>query len=464
MYTIDFSKPCRAYFVGIGGISMSGLALILKNEGFDVSGSDRDRSDVTDKLESEGIKVFYGQKAENISGDTDVAVLTAAIRPDNPEYLEIERLGIPHITRAQLLGQIMRNYGLSVGISGTHGKTTTTSMISEILMAAGTDPTISVGGMLPSIGGNIRIGARDYFVTEACEYTNSFLDLFPDIALILNVEEDHLDFFKDLDDIRSSFRKFASLVPGKGTLIINSMIEDTDYFTEGLACNVVTFGKNDPSKKIPDYTADNISFDEAGHPSFDVVIRGEKAFGLSLSVPGEHNVLNALAAAAFADAAGVDRGKTIGALNGFRGTDRRFQYKGVLSGGATLIDDYAHHPTEIRTTLKAALSVKHRDLWVVFQPHTYSRTKAFFDDFADALSMADKVVLADIYAAREKDDLGVSSLLLSEAVKKRNTESYYFKNFEEIADFLRKNCQEGDLLITMGAGDVYKIGDMLLKE
>ena len=481
MYTLDFSKPVKVYFVGIGGISMSGLAVILKRAGFDVSGSDRDRSEVTENLEKEGIKVFYGQKSENVTADIDVAILTAAIRPDNPEYKQIEALNIPKLTRAELLGQLMRNYGTSIAISGTHGKTTTTSMISEILLAEDADPTISVGGMLPSIGGNIRVGGRDYFVTEACEYTNSFLSLFPDIALILNVEEDHLDFFKDLDDIRASFRKFADLVPENGTLIINSHIENIRYFTEGLKCKVLTFGltengslssgapsaeKNGTSefavKTAPDYTAANITKDALGNPTFDVIVNGEKAFTVSLSVPGDHNILNALAACAFADAAGIDRTVTAAAIEKFEGTDRRFQKNGKIAGGVTLIDDYAHHPTEIRATMKAALSIEKKTLWVVFQPHTYTRTRAFFDDFADALSLADKVVLADIYAARETDTLGISSKLLAEALAERGTESYYFPSFEELEKFLLKNCQEGDVLITMGAGDVYKIGDSLL--
>lgn len=481
MYTLDFSKPVKVYFVGIGGISMSGLAVILKRAGFDVSGSDRDRSEVTENLEKEGIKVFYGQKSENVTADIDVAILTAAIRPDNPEYKQIEALNIPKLTRAELLGQLMRNYGTSIAISGTHGKTTTTSMISEILLAEDADPTISVGGMLPSIGGNIRVGGRDYFVTEACEYTNSFLSLFPDIALILNVEEDHLDFFKDLDDIRASFRKFADLVPENGTLIINSHIENIRYFTEGLKCKVLTFGLTENGslssgassaektgtsefavKTAPDYTAANITKDALGNPTFDVIVKGEKAFTVKLSVPGDHNILNALAACAFADAAGIDRTVTAAALEKFEGTDRRFQKKGKIAGGVTLIDDYAHHPTEIRATMKAALSIEKKTLWVVFQPHTYTRTKAFFDDFADALSLADKVVLADIYAARETDTLGISSKLLAEAIAERGTESYYFPSFEEIEKFLLKNCQEGDVLITMGAGDVYKIGDSLL--
>lgn len=463
MVNIDFSKPEKVYFVGIGGISMSGLAVILKRAGFDVAGSDRDHSEVTENLEKEGIRVFYGQKKENITEDIDVIVLTAAIHKDNPEYIRMEELGIPHISRAELLGQLMKNYRTSVAISGTHGKTTTTSMISEILLACkDADPTISVGGMLPSIGGNIRVGGDKYFVTEACEYTNSFLDFFPDIALILNVEEDHMDFFKDLEDVRHSFRKFAQLVPENGTVIINSHIENSEYFTKGLKCSVLTFGLDREDGKAPDYTADGITYDEMGNPSFDVICKGEKAANVNLSVPGEHNILNALAAFAFADAAGVPRDVTAGALGGFGGTDRRFQKKGIIGDGVILIDDYAHHPTEIRATMKAALAMEHGDLWVVFQPHTYTRTKAFFDDFADALSLADKVVMADIYAARETDTLGINSEMLSEAIKKKGTDSYYFDSFEKIENFLRQNCQKGDVLITMGAGDVYKIGDSLL--
>lgn len=465
MVQIDFSKPLKVYFVGIGGISMSGLAVILKRAGFDVSGSDRDRSNVTSFLESEGIKVFYGQKKENITEDIDVIVLTAAIHKDNPEYVRMEELKIPHMTRAQLVGQLMRNYETSIAISGTHGKTTTTSMISEILLSCGdADPTISVGGMLPSIGGNIRVGGKKFFVTEACEYTNSFLDFFPDIALILNVEEDHMDFFKDLDDIRNSFKKFAHLVPKDGTVIISSHIENTGFFTEGLSCRVLTFGipKEESRDRTPDYTASGIVMDADGNASFDVLLKGEKVSHISLKVPGEHNILNALAAFAFADAAGVDREVASKALGRFGGTDRRFQKKGVIGDGVILIDDYAHHPTEIKATMKAALAMEHNTLWVVFQPHTYTRTKAFFDDFADALSLADKVVLADIYAARETDDGSVSSSMLADAIRKKNTDSYYFDSFEKIENFLMQNCQKGDVLITMGAGDVYKIGDSLL--
>lgn len=457
MYQIDFGKPINIHFIGIGGISMSGLAEILLDKGFSVSGSDRAPSELTRTLEEKGAKLFYGQRAENISGNEDVVVYTAAIHPDNPEYARAAQLEIPMLTRAELLGQLMRNYGTSIAISGTHGKTTTTSMITTILLAADADPTISVGGMLPAINGNTRIGGNDLFVTEACEYTNSFLSFYPTVGIILNVEEDHLDFFKDIDDIRNSFHEFAKLIDKKGLLIINSDIDRYEELTKDLSCGVVTVGRSDKS----DYYAKNISYDDRGFASFTVVSKNHEDREISLSVPGEHNVYNALAAIAAADYAKIDTQFCKKGLKDFTGTDRRFQVKGVI-GGVTVVDDYAHHPTEIRATLTAATRFAHKKLWLVFQPHTYTRTKAFFDDFAKALSMADAVVLADVYAARETDNLGISSKMLSEAIKNLGTESYYFPTFDEIENFLLQNCSHGDLLITMGAGDIVKVGDSLL--
>lgn len=457
MYQIDFNKPVYIHFIGIGGISMSGLAEVLLDKGFCVSGSDRAPSELTQMLEDKGARVYYGQKADNITEKVDVVVYTAAIHPDNPEYAKAVEMKLPMLTRAELLGQLMRNYGTSVAISGTHGKTTTTSMITTILLAANADPTISVGGMLPAINGNTRIGGNDIFVTEACEYTNSFLSFFPTIGVILNVEEDHLDFFKDLADIRNSFHRFAGLIDKKGLLVINSDIENYEELTEGLGCNVVTVGKNHTS----DYYAADIVFNEKGFASFRAVCKGKEDRTVSLSVPGEHNVYNALAALAVADFIGIDTNDSLKGLCDFGGTDRRFQIKGEI-GGVTIVDDYAHHPTEIQATLNAAQRFAHKKLWLVFQPHTYSRTKAFFDDFAKALSMADAVVLADIYAARETDNLGVSSKLLCDAIKNLGTESYYFPTFDDIENFLLQNCSHGDLLITMGAGDIVKVGESLL--
>ncbi len=459
MYQIDFHKPIRIYFIGIGGISMSGLAEILLSEGFTVSGSDRAPSDLTRMLEDRGVNVFYGQKKENLTKDIDLVVYTAAIKSDNPELLAAHKLNIPMLTRAELLGQMMKNYETPVAVSGTHGKTTTTSMISQILLSAEADPTLSIGGIYRPIGGNIRVGASELFVTEACEYTNSFLSFFPKIGIILNIEEDHLDFFKDLADIRNSFHRFAQLLPADGTLIINGDIERCEELTEGLSCKVITYGLSSGS----DYSASQVTYDESGFPSFILSRQngGERKF--SLRVHGDHNILNALAAIALADLLGLSDEVIHAGLAAFTGTDRRFEYKGQVNG-VNIIDDYAHHPTEIRATLSAAAQYPHRRLWCVFQPHTYTRTKAFLEEFASALSLADEIILADIYAAREKDTLGISSETLQEKIRSLGHSCHYFPTFEAIENYLLKNCTKDDLLITMGAGDVVKVGENLLQK
>lgn len=459
MYQIDFHKPIRIYFIGIGGISMSGLAEILLSEGFTVSGSDRAPSDLTRMLEDRGVNVFYGQKKENLTKDIDLVVYTAAIKSDNPELLAAHKLNIPMLTRAELLGQMMKNYETPVAVSGTHGKTTTTSMISQILLSAEADPTLSIGGIYRPIGGNIRVGASELFVTEACEYTNSFLSFFPKIGIILNIEEDHLDFFKDLADIRNSFHRFAQLLPADGTLIINGDIERCEELTEGLSCKVITYGLSSGS----DYTASQVTYDESGFPSFILSRQngGERKF--SLRVHGDHNILNALAAIALADLLGLSDEVIHAGLAAFTGTDRRFEYKGQVNG-VNIIDDYAHHPTEIRATLSAAAQYPHRRLWCVFQPHTYTRIKAFLEEFASALSLADEIILADIYAAREKDTLGISSETLQEKIRSLGHSCHYFPTFEAIENYLLKNCTKDDLLITMGAGDVVKVGENLLQK
>lgn len=457
MYQIDFSNPIHIHFIGIGGISMSGLAEILLTEGFTVSGSDMHRSPLTETLEQKGITVSYRQTPANLTDDIDLIVHTAAIGAGNPELSAAVEKGIPCLTRAQLLGQMMRNYKMSVAVSGTHGKTTTTSMIAEILLKADTDPTLSIGGILRSIGGNIRIGKSDYFVTEACEYTNSFLEFFPKIGIILNIEEDHLDFFHGIDEIRDSFHRFAALLPEDGTLIVNGTIDSLETVIKELPCRIITFG-DDPSF---DYSFDHLTFDDAACPAFTLHTRGGQTRTVTLSVPGEHNVYNALAALALSDLLGLPTDTVLDALRDFHGTDRRFEYKGQI-GGVTVIDDYAHHPTEITATLQAAQNYPHNTLWCVFQPHTYSRTKAFLPEFAQALALADRVVLADIYAAREKDTLGVSSRMLQDEIRRLGKECAYFPSFDEIENFLLENCSGGDLLITMGAGDVVKIGENLL--
>ena len=458
MYNLDFNTPANLHFTGIGGISMSALAEIMISRGFTVTGSDSHESKITDHLESLGAKIFYNQVAGNISSDIDVLIYTAAIKQDNPELVKAKELGIPLLTRAEFLGQIMLNYPMAIGVSGTHGKTTTTSMLSQIMLEGNTDPTILVGGIMPAIHGNTRVGHSDKLITEACEYTNSFLSFKPNMAIILNVAADHLDFFKDLDDIRHSFRKFAELVPNDGFLVINSDIDNLEYFTDGLKCKVITVG-SDPAKS--DYSATNIEFDQFAKGSYDLVVNGEKSFHVALNVTGEHNIYNSLAAIAAAHAMGISDENIKAGLTQYGGTDRRFQYKGKV-GDVTIIDDYAHHPDEITATIKTAKHYPHKKMWVVFQPHTYSRTKSLLPEFGKALKEADAVVLADIYAAREKDTLGVSSLDVKKEIEKYGTEVHYYPSFSEIENFLLESCSPGDLLITMGAGDVVKIGENLL--
>ena len=464
MYTIDFEKtrkngcPQHAHFIGIGGISMSGFAELLNSMGFTVSGSDRTKSPITEHLETLGITIAYEQVADNITDDMDVIIYTAAIHPDNPEYAECVRRGLPMLERAELVGQVMKNYKTAVAVSGTHGKTTTTSIASHMMLAAGLDPTISVGGILPVIGGNIRIGGSDNFITEACEYTNSFLKFFPTVGVILNIEEDHLDFFKDINDIRSSFRRFAELLPPDGTLIINADIDRVEEITGGLPCRILTFSATGTSA---DYTSEDVSFDDHGCPSFTAVTNGGKRGPYSLHVPGLHNVGNTLACLAVADTLGIGEAAVTQALTDFTGTERRFEFKGKTHG-FTIIDDYAHHPTEIRATLEAAARYPHRELWIAFQPHTYSRTRAFLPDFADVLKTADHVILADIYAAREPDPGDISSRDLADLINQAGGDAVYLGDFDSIKKFILKNLVDGDLLITMGAGNIVDIVEDIL--
>lgn len=459
-------QPCHVHFVGIGGISMSGLAEILLDKGYTVSGSDAKESPATDRLSSMGADIYYGHNADNITEDISYLVYTAAVKKDNPELIAAEEKAITCMTRAELLGRIMEQYKTAISVSGTHGKTTTTSMLSEIMLAYDCDPTISVGGMLKTINGNLRVGHSDYFLTEACEYTNSFLSLISNINVILNIREDHLDFFKDIEDIRHSFKLFADKLDEKGILIINSGIDDLSYFTSDLACSYFTFGMDCEASDF--YPAD-IEYNHFACASFDILSNIVNSCGqkpepvhISLKVPGEHNVLNALAAYTTAFSIGIPTEYIVKGLNNYTGTDRRFQYKGKFNG-VTVIDDYAHHPDEIEATLTAARNYPHKQLWCVFQPHTYTRTKALMDKFAKSLSLADKIVLAEIYPARETDNLGISSETLKKKIENLNKEVYYFPTFDEIEKFLSKKCVNGDLLITMGAGDVVLIGENLVK-
>ncbi len=462
MYKVDFKKPISIHFIGIGGISMSGIAELMNSRGFSITGSDAKHSDVTAHLESLGIKIFYGHNASNISETTSLVVYTAAVKPDNCELAAAVEAGIPTLDRASFLGQLMTEYDDAVAVAGTHGKTTTTSMLSLMLIEGGLDPTITVGGILDSISGNIRLGGSEHFVMEACEYTDSFLKFYPVHEIILNIEADHLDYFKDINHIRSSFRKFAEKVPAGGNLVVSCDIPDYKELFKSLDANITVFGIEDsPNTSNADYIARNIKYDEFGCAGFDLYRRDELLGHLALKVIGRHNIENAIAAVTMALRLGVSFEAIARTLSTFHGAGRRFEFKGVVNG-VTIIDEYAHHPTEITNSLTAAQRYPHKTLWCIFQPHTYTRSKMLFDDFIKSLSLADKIILADIYAAREKNTGEISSKDFADALISRyGKEAYYFPTFDEIINFVGTNCSEGDLLITMGAGDVVKIGDLL---
>ena len=450
----------KIHCIGIGGIGLSAVAEILMARGYDISGSDMKESDMTAKLARDGARIHIGHNAENVEGK-DLVIYSSAISMENPELARATELGIPTVTRAQALGALMEEYDSSIAISGTHGKTTTTSMVSLILKNAQKEPTILVGGNLPEINGNVYVGQNDYFVTEACEYMDSFLNLKPKIEIILNIDSDHLDYFKDVDHIARSFDKFAKLVPENGAVIAYDANPFVKSVISGLP-NAITFGLSESC----DYYASDINFDNDGMPQFKVNHGGKVLGQIELAVPGEHNILNALAAFACCHIQGVAVEDIIKTLDGYTGTHRRFDLLGETSTGIRIVDDYAHHPTEIKATLAAVRNMKHNTLWCLFQPHTYTRTMALLDDFATAFDEADKVVLAEIYAARKKNIHKISSKTLMNKIKEHdvNKDVYFFEDFEEIASFVYNNAQEGDLVITMGAGDIYKVGEMILEK
>ncbi len=448
MYKELLSKGNHVHFIGIGGVSMSGLAKILKNRGMFVSGSDINHSAYTDSLEQCGIIVDYPHIAKSIKG-ADVVIYTAAVKPDNPEMIYADQNNIPKIERAKLLGLIMEHYAQSVAVSGTHGKTTVTSMLTKIFLDASLDPTVTVGGELSYINGNLRIGQSDIFLCEACEYVDSFLNFFPKISLILNVEADHLDYFSGIEQIRHSFRKFA--LQTEECVIACGDDENIKLALSGT--KYVTFGFGEDNT----YRACEIS-EDGYQTNYKLYKNNEFVCDVSLILKGLHNAKNSLAAIACGDILGVNMAEAAKSLSHFTGAKRRLEYKGSKNG-FSIYDDYAHHPTEISSSLQAVSTLPHNKLWCIFQPHTYTRTKALLDDFATALQKAENVIITDIYAAREKDTGEVSAKDLADKL----SDSRYIKTFEEIQEFILKNASEGDIVMTMGAGTVYKIGENLLK-
>ncbi len=437
------------HFVGIGGISMSALALVMKQNGYNISGSDLCKSNITDDLECKGVNFYIGHRAENIKG-SELVVYTTAVKVDNPELLKAMKQKIPIIERAVLLGYLIDLFKFSIGISGTHGKTTITSMISHIALEAKIDPTIMVGGELATINGNYRIGKSQYLIFEACEYSNSFLNFKPFISVVSNIDADHLDFFKNLDDIINSFKIYCDNTKENGIIIANSDDKNVLKAIEGTNKRIVSFGLENAN-----FTAKDINYDR-GNASFKVFYNGNFLTDICLNVPGMHNVLNSLSAIATAHTLGIDILSMKNGLFAFKGTKRRFEFKYKING-ITIVDDYAHHPSEIIATLNATKNMDYKRIICIFQPHTYTRTLHLLKDFAKALSLADKVILAKIYPAREKDIYNISSNNICELMNN----SIYIEKFNDIAEHIKLLAKDGDLIITMGAGDINKVADMI---
>lgn len=447
----------KIHFIGIGGISMSGIAQIMQSRGYSVSGSDRAVSPITQHLEECGIPVAIGQRAENITPDMDIIVYTAAVHEDNPELIAARASGARVIERAVMLGELLDEFAVPVGVAGTHGKTSTSSMLTYIYLAAGMDPSVAIGGILHNLNANYRIGHDGHMLIEACEYADSFLHFHTKYNVITNIEAEHLDYFGDLEHIQASFRRYVAGMKEGGALITSP--ECAQLFAD-LPVRIITVSLDQPA----DITCQNL----VHHPhalgsSFDLLYHGQNLGRLDLYVPGRHLIYDALCAAGAALAEGIPFSAVREGLASYQSTQKRFEFKGMFRG-AKVVDDYAHHPSEIRATMEAAKEVPHKELYVVFQPHTYSRTIAFFDDFVKALSMADHLLLADIYSAREVDTGEVSSAMLAEAIAKTGTDVHYFPTFDEIEKFLQKNISTDDLLITMGAGNAVVVANHLLAE
>ena len=452
-------KYKNIHMIGIGGVSMSGIAAILNNWGFNVTGSDASNSESVESLLKKGIKVTIGHNLKDIA-NSDVVVYTAAISKEDPEMVEAKRLNIPTIERADFLGKLTRCYKDTICISGTHGKTTTTSMVSLCFLEGLKDPSIQVGAFLKQIDGNYKVGNSEHFIIEACEYVESFLKFSPKAEIILNIDNDHLDYFKNLENIKKAFIKYVKLLPPDGILITNADDSNCLDLHKYASCKTITYGiKNENA----DYVAKNIIFDNDGFAEFEVYYKNEFFEKLKLSVPGIHNVLNALSCIALCVEYGINKKDIKVALLKFTGAHRRFEYKGNIDGKASVYDDYAHHPTEIVATFNSLSNKKYNESWVIFQPHTYSRTINLLDDFANILSKFDHIIILDIYAAREKNTYGISSKDLLNKIISLNKDAKYIPDFQECSNYVRNNVKQNDIVITLGAGTVTEIGSLLVK-
>ena len=437
---------------------MSGIAEILKQSGFVVAGSDIRSSQATEKLVQSGINVTIGHNPSVIS-NYDLVVYSAAVKQDDPEMQRAKELNIPTIERKIVLGEITKAFRNTICVSGTHGKSTTTSMVSMCFLEARLDPTIQVGATIPAIDGNYRVGKSDYFVLESCEYSASFLSFYPKAEIILNIDNDHLDYYKNIDNIRNAFIEFVKLLPDDGILVYNGDDKNCEHISKYTKAKSLTFGINSSSN----FVAKNISYDKNGFPSFDVYHNNTFYKTMKLSVPGKHNVYNALSCIALCNEFGIDKTTIKNALLKFTGAGRRFEYLGEVNG-AKVYDDYGHHPTEITAVANAIKNKHYNHSWVIFQPHTYSRTKSLLDDFAKCLTNFDNIIVTDIYAAREKNTLGVSSKDIVDKIDSLGRKAYYIPNFDDIIDFVKRNVQKDDIIITQGAGTITKVGHSLVKK
>lgn len=453
------NKFKKIHMIGIGGVSMSGIAEILNNFGFEVSGSNNVESEATQKLRNGGINVFIGHDAKNIT-NPDVVVYSAAIKQDNVEIIAAKEKNIPIIERADFLGELTRCYKDTITVAGTHGKSTTTSMVSLCFLEALKDPSIQVGADIRNINGNYKIGNSEYFIIEACEYVESFLKFSPKSEIILNIDNDHLDYFKNFENIKNAFIKYVKLLPDDGLLVVNGDDSNCLELPNHTKATCLTYGINN---KNTDFFAVNIVFDNDGFPEFDVYSKSNFYGRIKLSIPGMHNVLNSLATIALCDYYGIKYESIKNALTQFTGAVRRFEFKGKVNN-ASIYDDYGHHPTEIIATAKALMNKKYNKSWVIFQPHTYSRTKNLMDDFAKALLNFDNIIILDIYAAREKNTYGITSQDLANKISSLGKHAKYIPDFNECVNYLKEHVKENDIILTQGAGTVTEIGPMLLKE
>ncbi len=454
----SFDKQLKIHFIGIGGVSMSGIAMILKHRGYHISGSDNVESHTTQRLEDNGIQIMIGQKKENISSEIGLVVYTAAIKEDNPELMEAKNQNIPCVERSTMLGELTKQYENTIAICGTHGKTTTTSMVSSCFIEAKKDPTVQVGADFKGLGGlNYRVGSSEHFIIEACEYVRSFLSFRPKSIIVLNVEEDHLDYYKDIEDIKSAFHEFLSYAPKDGCIVYNHDDANCQEVVKNQTAHLISIGLQTES----DWMAKNISLVD-GFYEFDAVSK-EETISIGLRVPGYHNIYNALATIALCKFYQLDNFAIQNALHEFTGASRRFEFVGTFNG-AKIFDDYAHHPTEIMATIHSAKDFHPHKLWVVFEPHTYSRTKTLYHEFSRCFKEADLVILTKIYAAREKDTGEVSSQMLADSVNEISHNCLYLDTYPEIEDYLKAHVEEGDIILTVGAGTITKLGYTLTKK